>query len=127
MTDRCGWWTEALLRLAPSAWRRRYRDEIAAQLSSSDRRLRDSADIVLAALGLRADQIRRNRHMMKIAMGILVVGAVWTAWAVPQLADGVMELPGHWWSAPALALLVSGALGVVLAGRRRASNGRLRR
>ena len=127
MTGRAGWWTQALLRLAPSAWRRRYRDEIAAQLSSSDRLLRDSADIVLTALGLRVDQIQRGRYMIRVAIGLLVVGAAWTAWAVPQLADGAIDLPGHWWSAPGPALLLCGGLGVVLAGHRRASDGRRRR
>jgi hypothetical protein len=124
MTGRAGRWIGALLHLAPSAWRNRYRDEIAAQLSSSDRRLRDSADIVLTALRLRIDQIQGSRHLGEAAVAILVVGAVWTAWAVPQLADGVIELPGHWWSAPGPALLLGGGFGGVLASRRRASDGR---
>ncbi len=127
MTGRAGWWIRALLHLAPSAWRRRYRDEIAAQLSSSDRRLRDSADIALTALGLRVDQIQKTRHLGEAAVAILLVGAMWTTWAVPQLADGAIELPGHWWSAPGPALLLSGGLGVVLASRRRTSEGRRRR
>ena len=65
--------------------------------------------------------------MMKIAVAVLVAGAVWTAWAVPHLADGVTELPGHWWSAPGPAVLLSGFLGVVFASRRHASEGRRRR
>ena len=119
MTGGTGWITETLLRLAPGAWRDRYRTEILAQLSSSEHRVRDTANVTLAALGLRADQIRRSQPMMKMAVGILVVGAAWTAWAVPQLADGMTELPGHWWSAPGPALVVTGGVLAALAAHRR--------
>ncbi len=61
--------------------------------------------------------------MMKIAVAILAAGAMWTAWAVPQLTDGVIELPGHWWSAPGPALLLSGGLGVVLVSRNHGTPG----
>lgn len=119
MTGRRRRVTEALLYLAPAAWRDRYRDEVLAQLASSEWRVRDVADIVLTALGLRADQIRRRKHMTKIALAIVVVGALWTAWAVPQLAGGLTELPGHWWSAPGPALLLTGGLLAALAAHRR--------
>lgn len=119
MTRRAGWVTEALLRLAPAAWRERYRVEVLAQLSSSEHRIRDGANITLTALRLRADQIRRSQHMIKIAVATLLVGAVWTVWAVPQLSDGLIELPGHWWSAPGPALVLAGGLLAALAARRR--------
>jgi hypothetical protein len=119
VTGRTGWVTETLLRLAPAPWRQRFRSEILAHLSSSDHRMRDTVNVTLTALGLRADQIRRSRHMMKIAVAILVVGAVWTAWAVPQLAEGVTELPGHWWSAPGPTLVLTGGMLAALGAYRR--------
>ena len=74
-----------MTRVRPAAGRERYRVEVLAQLSLSERRMRDAADIALTALGLRVDQIRRSQHMIKVAVDIVVVGAVWTTWVVPQL------------------------------------------
>ena len=107
-----------LLRLAPAPWRERYRDEVLAQFSESDRTVRDAADIALVSLGLRIHHIGGNRHMTKIALAMLSLGILWTAWAVARLADGVIELPGHWWSAPGPTLMVGGVAILVLSWRR---------
>jgi hypothetical protein len=119
MTARRRWVAEALLRLAPAAWRNRYRGEVLAHLAESERGLRDAADLALVALRMRLDQLPRSRLMVNVAIGVLIVGIAWTAWAIPQLADGVAGLPGHWWSAPGPALVLIGALIALTVRQRR--------
>jgi hypothetical protein len=119
MSGRRRWVAEALLRLAPAAWRNRYRVEILAHMAESERGLRDAADLGLIALRMRLDQLPRSRLMINVAIGVLIVGIAWTAWAIPQLADGVAELPGHWWSAPGPALVLIGALIALTVRQRR--------
>ena len=60
--------------------------------------------------------------MIKVAIGVLIAGIAWTSWVIPQLADGVAELPGHWWSAPGPALVLIGGL-VALTVRQRHRTG----
>jgi hypothetical protein len=39
------------------------------------------------------------------------------AWSVPQLANGIVEVPGHWWSTLAASPLLLAAVLAVLAWR----------
>src|SRR5262249_38760415 len=54
---------------------------------------------------------RKDGRIAWVGLALIVVGTVAALWAVGQLADGVAELPRHWWST--LAALPM-ALGIVI-------------
>ena len=49
------------------------------------------------------------RALYVSAAALVAIGVLGIAWAVPQLADGVAELPRHWWSSIPVALVALGA------------------
>lgn len=105
-----------ILWLAPAVWRRRYGPEVIDLLASSKRPLADRVDLIRTCLGLRGATVREAVTMrtcvLVTSLMALGLGIAWAAAADQQLANGLVELPGHWWSAPALGLVVAGAAGV---------------
>jgi hypothetical protein len=109
-----------LLWLFPKAWRAAHGDEVADMLASSDRPWSDRLDLVRAGVDLRTDQLihlvhgrtmlMRSLRVTAVALAVLGLGGA--AWATPQLAHGVGEIPMHWWSSLAVLPL---AVGIVLA------------
>ncbi len=56
---------------------------------------------------------------------LLMIGAISTGagvvlitWASTELTDGIIEVPGHWWSAMAAAPLVAGLALITVAMKR---------
>ena len=105
-----------LLWLAPAEWRRCYGPEVLDLMAGSDRPVADRANLFWTCLGLRVSSLTKGVHMRRsmvvASAGMLVLGVAWAVAATPRLRDGVVELPGHWWSAPALVLMVAGAAGI---------------
>jgi hypothetical protein len=58
-------------------------------------------------------------RLLTISIALTVIGALGIAWALPQLANGVAELLGHWWSAATVVVLAAGLTGLVLWSRNR--------
>lgn len=48
------------------------------------------------------------RNLRAAGIGLVAVGLAGVAWVIPQLADGIIELPFHWWSSLAALPLVAG-------------------
>jgi len=109
-----------LLRAYPRAWRDRYGEEILDLLAASDRPVLAAIDVLATGIRIRIE----GDGMIRTAAVLAVLGLVWAAWAIPQLASGVLELPGHWWSAPSLLLLAGGA-GLATAALVRRRRGRV--
>ncbi len=106
-----------LLRLFPRTWRASYGSEVADMLASSGRPWRDRADLVHAAAAVRGHQLvdalseRTDATMWYLraaGLGLVVLGLVGGFWATPRLADGIVEIPLHWWSMLAVLPLVGG-------------------
>ena len=112
----------ALLRLLPRPWRARYGDELLELLAASRRPVRDTLDGARLAAGLhlvRIDHLEEAtvRRLLLLALACAVAGGVGAAWAAANLADGLAEIPNHWWSTLAVSPLgLSAAL--TLAGVR---------
>lgn len=117
-----------LLWLFPRGWRTRYGEEVAELFRSRDRHLLDVVDLVVTALSLRVEgavrllerEVRKMERRLKlvrvaggVAAALMVVGIGTTWWATTELADGLRELPSHWWSGLAMAPLL---LGLALLG-----------
>lgn len=117
-----------LLWLFPRGWRTRYGEEVAELFRSRDRHLLDVVDLVVTALSLRVEgavrllerEVRKMERRLKlvrvaggVAAALMVVGIGTTWWAMTELADGLRELPSHWWSGLAMAPLL---LGLALLG-----------
>lgn len=67
------------------------------------------------ALALRAGDVatglRRHRGP---AILLVVIGLQGLLWSVPQLQEGIVEVPMHWWSSLAASPLVAGLAMLVL-------------
>jgi hypothetical protein len=50
-----------------------------------------------------------------IGLGLVVVGSIAALWAVGNLADGLAELPHHWWSTLATVPMAIGVAITTLA------------
>jgi hypothetical protein len=105
-----------LLRLFPAQWRDRFGEEVADLLGGSRRPIRDRLDLLrvlpgehLLALSERRDLVRWLPILATTCIALGLVGAIKV---VPDLQDGWVEVPGHWWST--LAVL-PGVIGVGLA------------
>jgi hypothetical protein len=117
-----------LVRLFPRSWRARYGDEIADHLARSTRPARDRLDLLVALGAVWSDESARRLPMLisrawmrAVAAGLCAVGIVTTALATTELQDGLVELPRHWWSAPAPLPLAAAAVLLAVgerAGRR---------
>jgi hypothetical protein len=94
-----------LLRLYPRSWRDRYGDEVLELLEKSQRPIRDSADVAVRAVILRAADLGRHRWA---AVLLVVIGVEGLLWSVPQLQDGLTEVPMHWWSTLAVLPMAVG-------------------
>lgn len=105
-----------LLRLFPAGWRDRYDEEVADLLGGSTRPVRDRLDLLRALPGEHVLALSERRDLMRwlpaLAALFIAVGVVGAAQVIPQLKDGWVEIPGHWWST--LAVL-PGVIGLGLA------------
>lgn len=105
-------------RLFPKPWRERYGDDIDELLDASERPVRDRLDIALTACGARWTLLRLavTRHprlatsARVAALVLIVVGSVGGVWANTGLAQGIIEIPGHWWSTLSIAPALVGAV-----------------
>jgi hypothetical protein len=99
-------WLAALL----PARRRRYGPEIADLLAASDRPVSDAVDVAIHVALWNAEEMMR-KPVYAVA-GLLAAGSLFgLGYAVAGLADGLVELPRHWWSvAPLAGLVASGVL-----------------
>ncbi len=104
-----------LLRLYPRAWRERYGEEVLDLLASSHRPVRDSADWppgpspcapAMWPPGCAATAGPPSSWVVIGLQGLL--------WSVPQLQEGIVEVPMHWWSSLAASPLVAGLAMLVL-------------
>jgi uncharacterized protein YjeT (DUF2065 family) len=109
--------TRLLLWLFPRAWRASYGREVGEMLAGSQRPWRDRADLLRAAAAVRGRQLvdtllertdTTMRNLRAAGIGLVAVGLAGVAWVIPQLADGIIELPFHWWSSLAALPLVAG-------------------
>jgi hypothetical protein len=96
-----------VLRLLPAQWRARYGGEVSDALAHSRRPLRDLLDVTRLAVELHGRELTM-RPLWIVAAALVALGLAGAAWATPQLADGVAEIPGHWWSTLAVMPLVVG-------------------
>ena len=85
----------------PRDVRARYGEEISEILAESTRPVRDRADIVLAALGLRLGSALPA--LVAAALVSVALAGVAIFHSVANLQGGVGEIGRHWWSTFALA------------------------
>ena len=92
-----------LVLLFPRRWRHRYGQEVAELLAASPHPWRDglnvAAQAVLVWLGVPVVKI--------VVLVITALALVGFGFTVGQLADGVSEIPRHWWSSASAALTLS--------------------
>jgi hypothetical protein len=108
-----------LLALLPPAWRRRYGEEAIDLLGRGGHPVADAFDLARCALELRirGTEAHMRRNLTIFALVAAVLGGLGVAWSVPQLAHGIVEVPGHWWSTLAASPLLLAAVLAVLAWR----------
>ena len=119
-----------LLFAYPRGWRARYGDELLAMLESTDMGPRTVLDVLGSGVMVRLDTVAlalegktmNRKILIGLGMVLLLIGTATTVWATSELEDGLIEIPGHWWSTlvtlPAIAGL--GLLGAALWLRPRA-------
>jgi hypothetical protein len=90
-----------IVRLLPPDLRARHGDEIVDMLTDSTRPIRDHADLVAAALGLRVG--RMTVPLLVVALLAAAGFAVGLLHAVGSLDHGAAEMLDHWWSTFILA------------------------
>ncbi|MCA9826452.1 MAG: hypothetical protein KC479_13710, partial [Dehalococcoidia bacterium] len=66
------------------------------------------------------DEIRR---LVLAGVAMVAIGTLGAAWSATELADGVVEIPDHWWSTLLTAPLAVG-LAVLIMGLLRGTLGR---
>ncbi|MGH9120163.1 MAG: hypothetical protein ACRD0A_20540 [Acidimicrobiales bacterium] len=120
--------------LFPRSWRQSYGAEVAEHLAAGRCPVRDRIDLVLAVGPAWIDWLAGKRSAMRTivitAVVLVAVGLVTTVRATTQLARGLVEIPGHWWSTLAAAPLAAGLamlLVVLLAQRTRMCGGTSRK
>lgn len=109
-----------ILRCLPDAVRTRYADEIHELLARSRRPVRDRADLVVAAVGLRLGRLLRS---WVLAMAVLVaLSGVAVIHSITNLQGGAVEMLDHWWSTIAVVSAGTSALAltILLIARQRA-------
>jgi hypothetical protein len=106
-----------LLRVVPEPWRARFRAEITEALETSERPVRDRADLIRWGVQLRVE--KAVRKLVLVGTLLVVVGALATAWASGELGGGIAEIPRHWWSTLATLPLLAGVALLLLSALRR--------
>ena len=105
-----------LLRLFPAQWRDRYGEEVTDLLGGSRRPVRDRLDLLRVLPGEHVFALSERRNLVRwfpiLTAALIVLGLVGAVQVIPDLQDGWVEIPGHWWSS--LAVL-PGLIGVGLA------------
>jgi ABC-type Fe3+ transport system permease subunit len=109
-----------IIRMLPGEVRARHGEEVAELLDGSTRPVRDRADVLLAALGLRLGAMT-GRLLVVAVLGVVVL-TFGLVHAVGHLRDGAIEILDHWWSTFILVGLASTLCAVValVMARRRA-------
>lgn len=110
--------SRAILRLLPRSRRTRYGEEIGALLEES----RGPGDVInVTAQALRWHMEETMQDVWK-ALAVVLAGLSLFAlgYAINGLADGITELPRHWWSAaPVLGVLLAATLAAIGRVKRR--------
>jgi hypothetical protein len=91
-----------LVWLYPRAWRLRYGREVAELLAESERPWRDSVNLALYA-ALAWTEVTMFKVVILVVAALSLVSLGFT---IGQLADGVREIPQHWWSSVSAAVAV---------------------
>lgn len=113
-----------LLRLFPAQWRDRYGEEVADLLGGSRRPVRDRLDLLRVLPGEHMLALSERRDLVRwlpiIAAAAILLGLVGAIQVIPDLQDGWVEIPGHWWSTLAVlpGLIGLGLAVIVVAVRR---------
>jgi hypothetical protein len=94
-----------IIRILPSDVRTRHGAEIADLLDHSSRPVRDRADVLIAAVGLRLGPT--TRPLLVAALLGVALFTAGLAHALRNLRDGAVEILDHWWSAFILVGLMS--------------------
>ena len=109
-----------IIRMLPGEVRARHGEEVAELLDGSTRPVRDRADVLVAALGLRLGDMTSPLLVVAVlGVGVSTFGLVHV---VGHLRDGALEILDHWWSTFVLVGLASTLCAVValVMARRRA-------
>jgi hypothetical protein len=117
-----------LLRLFPAQWRKRYGDEVADLLGGSRRPIRDRLDLLRVLPGEHVLALSERRDLVRwlplLAAACIALGLTGAILVIPDLQDGWVEIPGHWWSTLAVVpALVGVGLAVIAVGARRSGDG----
>jgi hypothetical protein len=91
-----------LVRLYPRRWRDRYGREMSDLLSASERPWRDGLNIAAYAVLAWLEVPLFRAIVTVVAAGSLVM----FGFTVGQLADGVSEIPEHWWSSASASVAI---------------------
>jgi len=113
-----------LLRLFPARWRNRYGDEVADLLGGSRRPIRDRLDLLRVLPGEHVLALSERRDLVRwlpiLAAACIALGLAGAILVIPDLQDGWVEIPGHWWSTLAVVpALVGVGFAVIAVGSRR--------
>ena len=99
--------------LIPARLRERYGEEIQALMNESKRPAADLLDVVRQAARWHLEGYTMN-IWRAFAIALATVSVFALGYAVNGLAEGITELPRHWWSgAPLLGLVVAGTLAAI--------------
>lgn len=111
-----------ILGCLPEELRVRYADEILELLDGSHRPLRDRADLLITAIGLRLG--RRISWWLSASAVFLGLSLAAVVHSISNLSGGAVETLDHWWSTFAAGGFVVwlGALTVLSLARRRAKS-----
>jgi hypothetical protein len=105
-----------LLRLFPVQWRDRYSEEVADLIGGSRRPVRDRLDLLRVLPGEHVLALSERRDLVRllpiVAAACIALGIVGAVRVIPDLQDGWVEIPGHWWSTVAV---LPGVIGLGLA------------
>jgi hypothetical protein len=94
--------------------RRRFGPEIAGLLGASGRPISDVVDVAKHVVLWNAEEIVRKP--IHVVAGLLAAGSLFAlGYAVAGLADGIAELPRHWWSVAPLGGLLASLVLVLIA------------
>ena len=101
-----------IIRSLPRDVRARYGEELEELLADSARPVRDRADVLVAALGLRLGSTLPVLLLVSVVcLGLTSAGFILS---VLNLQDGAFEVLDHWWSTLALLGLTSSVSAVTL-------------
>jgi hypothetical protein len=85
-----------ILRCLPEEVRARYAEEIQELLDRSPHPLRDRADLVVAAIGLRLGS--RLSPCLVVSTGCLGLSLAAVVHSIAHVRGGAVEVLDHWWS-----------------------------